>query len=153
LLFTSIAFSCEKEYETSIPNYQVYILLMLDNYDYELNSNTDLAYKIFKPPRFDGERFGFGGGVLVISRMENFSFKLYAYDLACPVEVKRNTHVIPDNLSSSTATIKTAITATCPECGAVFNIANGTGAPQSGTKFYLRSYKVVGSGMRYTVTN
>lgn len=146
ILFMLVAYSCEKEYHTTIPNVEVRFDLKLNSEDFELN--TDLAYKTFTQKRLALDRLGFGG-LLVINGMGD----LYAFDLSCPVEAQRNIHVIPDNLSSPTSLVPTAVTATCPICGAVFTIATGTGAPQSGTKYYLRSYRVVGSGIQCTVTN
>ena len=150
LLFTTVAFSCEKRYDTSIPNFPVSLELRLENQDYELNTN--LAYKMITQPRFALDKLGFGG-ILVINGMGENPVNLFAYDLACPVEVQHDIRVVPDNLSSSTAPVPTAITATCPKCGAVFYIATGTGAPQSSTKYYLKSYRVIGNGPQYTVAN
>jgi len=141
LLFTCIAFSCEKEYYTSIPYAPVNIDLRLETLDYELIAN--LGYKTFTQARFALEKLGFGG-VLVINGMGEKPVNLFAYDLACPVEAHRDIRIVPD---------KTGITASCPKCGAVFMIATGTGAPQSGTKYYLKSYKVIGSGSQFTVIN
>jgi len=152
LLFASIAFSCEKEYYTTIPYVPVYIDIRLDNRDFELNTN--LAYKIIDQPRIGLEsgKLGFGG-ILVINGMGENPVNLFAYDLACPVEAQRNIRIVPDNSSSQTSTVKTAVTATCPKCGAVYTIVTGTGAPQSGTKYYLKSYRIIGNGMQYVVTN
>jgi len=141
LLFTSIAFSCEKELYNTIPYAQVNIELRLETLDYKLKTN--LAFDTITKPRTALDKLGFGG-ILVINGMGEALVNLYAYDLACPVEAEldvRVVRVVPNNLSSSTA-VPTAITATCPKCGAVFNIATGTGVPQSGTKYRLRSYKV-----------
>ena len=140
LLFIGIAFSCEKEYYTTIPNYPVKIELRLENMDYELNAK--LTYKKITRPRYDGEKTGFGG-ILVINGMGENPVDLFAFDLACPVEVQRNVQVDPDDSGI----------AVCPKCGAVFYIATGTGRPESGTKYYLRSYRVIGNGRQYTVTN
>jgi len=141
LLFAGIAFSCEKEFYTSIPSFPVHLDLRLDGLDYDLNAN--LAYKIFTQPRFASDQLGFGG-ILIVNGMGENMVNLYAYDLSCPVEEKRDTRVVPD---------KSGVTATCPKCGTVFDIATGTGRPHSGTKYSLRSYRVVGSGMQYTVAN
>lgn len=142
LLFAAIAFSCEKEYYTSIPNFPVNIELRLGTTDYELNAQ--LTCKEYIQPRYANEKVGFGG-VLVINGMGDNPVNLFAYDLACPVEAERNVLVVPD---------KSGITATCPKCGTVFTIATGTGAPQSGTKFYLKSYRVIATGVQqYTVSN
>jgi len=150
LLLTIITFSCEKNYYNKIPYAQVYLELKLENLDYELNTN--LAYKVFTQKRFELDRLGVGG-ILVINGMGENPVNIYAYDLVCPVEATRSIRVVPDNLSSSKSPVPTAIQATCPECGAVFNIANGNGTPQSGTKYYLKSYKVAGNGTLYVVTN
>jgi hypothetical protein len=146
LLFITIAFSCEKEYHTTIPYAQVNLRLELGTTDFDLTAN--LAYKTFTQRRNEPDRLGFGG-ILVINGMGESTINLFAFDLACPVEAQHNVHVIPDKIGSSS----TAVTATCPKCGAVFNIASGTGSPQSGTKYHLRSYRVVGNGMQYTVVN
>jgi len=144
LLFTGIAFSCQKEYYTSIPDCQVNLELSLNGLDYSLNAN--LAYKVFTQPRLEKDRLGYGG-ILVINgfSMNGNPVNLYAYDLACPVEMQRTVRVVPD---------KSGGTATCPKCGAVYEIATGTGAPQSGSKYYLKSYTVVNNGNGvYTVVN
>jgi len=146
LLFICIALSCNKEYYTSIPDYPVNLELSLNGLDYNLNAN--LAYKVFPfdQPRLAKDRLGFGG-ILVINGFsaDGNPVNLYAYDLGCPVEAQRTVQVVPD---------KSGGTATCPKCGAVFTIATGTGAPQSGTKYYLKSYRIVNNGNGiYTVIN
>jgi len=150
LFFITMTLSCEKGPYTTIPYAQVYLELKLENLDSDLR--TSLAYKEYTQKRFETDRLGVGG-ILVINGMGENQINLFAFDLSCPVEIDRNIRVIPDNLSSSTAAVKTAITATCPKCGAVFNIVGGTGSPKSGTKYYLRSYRVSGSGMQFVVTN
>jgi len=140
LLFTAIAFSCEKSYYTSIPDLPAYLELNLEDLT---DLNPSLAYKTFTKPRLAIDKLGFGG-ILVINGLGESGLNLYAYDLACPVEVQSNVRVVPD---------KSAVTATCPKCGAVFTIATGTGAPQSGTKYYLKSYRVISSATQYIVTN
>ena len=140
-LLIVFAFSCENDDYTTIPNLKVYFELNLSALDFELQ--TDYKFKIFTNPRLEIEKGKMGfGGLLIINGMSN----LFAYDLACPVEVSRTIRVVPDS-------DKNNITATCPKCGAVFLIATGTGAPQSGSKYGLRRYAVVGNGMHYTVIN
>ena len=153
LLFVCIAFSCEKEYYTTIPNYEVRLELWLNTGDSDLNTN--LAYKIISQPRTALDKLGFGG-LLIINGMGESLVNLYVFDLACPEEVQRNVRVVPNNMSSSSSAVATAVTATCPKCGAVFNIATGTGVPKSGSKYYLRSYRVSGDGSpnsKYLVHN
>jgi len=142
LLYVSIAFSCDKQYYTSIPNYPVTLDLNLNGLDFKLNAK--LANEIFTQPRVALDRLGYGG-VLVINGIGTNQVDLYAYDLACPVEANLNTRIIPDS---------TGITAHCPKCGTVYNIADGTGAPKTGgTKYYLKSYRVFGSGTQFSVVN
>ena len=126
---------------STIPNLPVNLQLRLEGLDYDLNAN--LACKTFTQPRFANDQLGFGG-ILVINGIGENPVNLYAYDLACPVEAKSDIRVVPD---------KSGITATCPKCGAIFSIATGTGAPQSGTEYYLKSYRVIGNGTQYTVVN
>ena len=142
LFFVGIAFSCEKELYTTIPaGYPVRIELWLETRDSDLKAK--LAFKKFEQRRTDLDRLGYGG-ILVINGIGDL-INLYAYDLACPVEIDYNIKIVPD---------KSGITATCPECGAVFIIADGSGMPQSGTKYSLRPYRVRDNkNGTYTVTN
>jgi len=142
LLFANIVFSCDKQYYTSIPNVPVNLDLNLNGLDTKLNAK--LAYEIFTKPRVALDRLGYGG-VLVINGMGGNQVDLFAYDLTCPVEANPNTRIVPDS---------TGVTARCPKCGTIFNIADGTGAPKSGgTKYFLKSYRVFGSGPQYSVVN
>ena len=141
ILFICVAFSCQKEYYTTIPNLTVYVELWIETRDSGLKAN--LAYETIIQPRTAIEKTGFGG-ILVVNGLGENPINLFAYDLACPVESQRDVRVVPD---------KSGITATCPKCGAVFTIATGTGAPQSGTKYFLKSYQVTGRGTQYTVYN
>ena len=147
-LFGCIAFSCEKEYYTTIPNYDVHLQLDLANSDIILK-NTQYAYKTFTQPRIYSDRL-LSRGILVINGQgESPLVNLHAFDLACPNEAPKNIHVKPDNTSA----VPTANTATCPECGAVYIILDGSGKPQSGSKYYLKPYRVSGSGTQFTVHN
>jgi hypothetical protein len=142
ILFVGIAFSCDKQYYTSIPNVPVNLDLNLNGLDSKLNAK--LAYEIFTKPRVALEQLGYGG-ILVINGVGENQVDLYAFDLTCPVEAQPSVRIIPDS---------TGVTAHCPKCGTVFNIADGTGAPKSGgTKYFLKSYRVSGIGPQYTVVN
>ena len=143
-LFACLAFSCGKEYSNSIPNFPVNLELRLNLGDSDLF--PILAYKVFTTPRLALDRLGYGG-ILVVNgfSVDGNPINLYAYDLACPVEVQSAIRVVPD---------KSGATAKCPRCGAVYEIATGTGAPQSGTKYYLKSYRVIDNrNGTYTVVN
>jgi len=145
LLIASLAclfLSCEDEIYSPIPNAQVNLELDLDFEDSSLEAK--LAHKIFTQPRKEIDRLGFGG-ILVINGFGINTVDLYAYDLACPIEVDRNIKVKPDGTTGK---------ATCPECNAVYDIAYGAGRPESGTKHSLRSYRVSPSREnRYRVSN
>ena len=141
LFFVFVAFSCEKEYYTTIPKFPVNLKLNLDDMK---DLNAGLSCKIFTKPRLDSDRLGYGG-ILVINGGD-YPINLFAYDLACPVEAQPNIRVTPDAKNSN-------ITATCAKCGAVFSIASGYGNPQSGTRYSLRRYNVFRDGMQYVVTN
>jgi hypothetical protein len=140
LLFACLSSSCDEEIQSTIPNAPVSLNVDLNLADYRLKSNT--AYEMITQPRIVSDKLGYGG-LLIINGMGIETVNLFAYDLACPVEVQRNVRIVPNNMSSSGSDILMAITATCPKCGAVFNIANGYGSPESGTKLFLKSYKVV----------
>jgi hypothetical protein len=149
------AFSCKEEIYSTIPSAPVYVKLDLNFGDKELKSNIS-AYKVITQPRFDAERgkLGFGGILVVNGGSADASVdQLYAYDLACPVEANHTIQVVPNNMSPNSP-VPTAITATCPKCGARFNILGGSGYPELGTKLFLRTYKVVPNGNNeYTVIN
>ncbi|GHU64626.1 hypothetical protein FACS1894123_09630 [Bacteroidia bacterium] len=148
-------FSCKEEIYSTIPSAPVYVKLDLNFGDKELKSNIT-AYKIITKPRFDAEvgKLGFGGILVVNGGNADVNVdQLYAYDLACPVEVNRTIQVVPNNLSPNSS-VSTAITATCPKCGARFNILSGNGYPEVGTKLFLRTYIVSSNGNNeYTVVN
>ena len=142
LLFC-LCVSCDESITSTIPNAPVSLNLDLAGRDNSLNGS--LSYKEYTTPRDATDRLGYGG-LLVINGFGENLVNLFAYDLACPNEAQANIRVKPD---------ATGLTATCPKCGAVYQIANG-GAPESGSKYWLRRYSVVavlGSDTRYKVTN
>lgn len=142
--FACVSLACnDDEVYSQIPSAPVLIELRLDFDDNKLQGT--LAYKEITQPRLAKERIGYGG-ILVINGFGQGTVNLYAYDLSCPVEVNKNIRIKPDDTGK----------ATCPKCGAVFNIAFGNGTPESGTKHYLKSYpvyRVPGGGNTYQVTN
>ena len=142
-LFVCLAFSCEDELYSPIPLAPVNFKLSLNGGDEELNGA--LSYKIFTQKRLETDRLGYGG-LLVINAVGANILNLKAYDLSCPVEVDPNTKIKPD---------EDGIKATCPKCGAVYNISSN-GIPISGSKHPLKQYKVsAGAGISgtYIVTN
>ncbi len=141
IVFMLVAFSCEDEIYSTIPNAPVGLTLHLNGEDSSLNGS--LSYKIFTQKRAETDRLGYGG-ILVINGFES---QLKAYDLSCPVEAERTTRIQPD---------ENGLQAKCPQCGAVYNIAS-SGAPVSGSKHPLKQYHVYKSGggisETYIVTN
>ena len=148
-LFVCLAFSCEDEIYSPIPWAPVNFQLNLNGGDNDAvgdsKLNGSLSYKIFTQKRLETDRLGYGG-LLVINAMGVNMLNLKAYDLCCPVEVDPNVKIKPD---------ADGIKATCPKCGAVYNISSN-GMPISGSKHPLKQYNVsIGSGISgtYIVTN
>ena len=142
-LLLCLCVSCDENITSTIPNAPVSLTLDLAGTDNSLNGS--LSYKEYTTPRLATDRLGYGGLLIINGFGENL-VNLYAYDLACPNEAQSNIKIKPES---------TGLTATCPKCGAVFRIANG-GAPESGSKFWLKRYSVaavLGSETRYKVTN
>ena len=143
VLIVSILFcvciSCDENVSSTIPNAPVSLVLDLAGRDNALNGS--LAFKEYirdsqgnysynNPLATD--RLGYGG-ILVIHGLGENILNLYAFELACPNEAVSNIRVKPES---------SGLTAVCPECKAVYNIASG-GAPHSGSKFWLKRYDIV----------
>jgi hypothetical protein len=128
--------SCDEEMVSRIPLAPVNVILDLTYRDRELNAK--LAYKLITQARVASEEGKLGyGGILVINGigLDGIGLDpitLFAYDLSCPIEVSKDILIIPDNAGR----------ATCPKCGAVYNIADGYGTPVKNTKSWLKTYKV-----------
>ncbi|MDR0507357.1 MAG: hypothetical protein LBH32_11185 [Dysgonamonadaceae bacterium] len=135
--------SCADEVFSPIPNAPVNLILYLHSEDSILNS--PLAYKIFIDKRFADDQLGYGGILVVSNGIDsNGEISLFAYDLACPVEVNKTIKIAPDDTGK----------ATCAKCKSVYYIADGNGAPISGSKYPLKVYKVSPRGnRRYNVSN
>ena len=141
ILLICIVLSCKEEIYSTIPTAQVSYKLNLNLYEADAQLNAGVgAYLCITQRRLETDRLGFGG-LLIVNGIGEEVVNIYAYDLACPNEATRNALVIPENTSETG--IPTAITAKCPKCGAVFNIIDGYGTPQSGSKYYLRTYQVM----------
>ncbi len=135
--------SCENPNNTSsIPDYPVFLERNLNLEAQELR--TIGGCKAFPVPEKTYEHVGFGG-ILVFYGLDG---NYYAYDMACPLEIKRNVKVrLREN----------GIHAICDECGSVFNIAYGSGAPiegeaREGLKIYSVRVSQTVSGPILTVT-
>ncbi len=134
------SFACDNQPMSGIPYSQVYFDLDLYYQDQILQSIS--AYKTFTTRRNASDKTGFGGllvyhGVLESGNKHN----LWAFDLACPNEASPTVRIVPDGE-------KSAITATCPKCHAVYDLSAG-GSPHSGSEFYLTRYKVISVDNKY----
>ena len=138
-------FSCKEDIHTTIPNSPVHLALDLRFEDSKLNAK--LSHAAFSEKRKASDKLGYGG-ILVINGYGVNPVTLFAYDLACPIEVVRSVRVVPNDEGNCS----------CPKCGSVFDIANGNGVPISGpaaeSGYFLRSYLVAPTGDNtYVVTN
>lgn len=143
LLLATLALSCTKTYESSIPYRQVNLELDLTFEDKDLKSIC--AYKIFTQGRYAGESTGFGGVLVYHSPDEGGTY--YAFDAACPYEANKNTLVTVD---------EEGIYAFCPKCHSRYKLLDGGGAgiPESGpTEYPLKAYRVHVNGNKIYVQN
>jgi hypothetical protein len=131
-LLLLIAASCADESPRfTIPVAPVNLRIDVNGYDYELK--TPLSYKIFTENmrRSESDRFGFAG-VFLVSDANGSS--IFAYDLCCPYEDKRDVTVVP----------RADGKARCSSCGSIFVTMYGLGSVESGVATEpLQSYKVV----------
>lgn len=126
-------------YQSSIPDVSVHLELNLVS-QYPLFANSVNEYILFTEPRYVTDRIGYGG-VIVYSTFEG---KYVAFDLACPVEVKRDIRVEPDGSGFMT----------CPSCGEVYDISFGLGYPTKGvSREPMKLYKteLYGNILRVTL--
>jgi hypothetical protein len=139
--FTSLQ-ACDDEIFSPVPYAPVSFMLDLRFEDSELRNLY--ALRTFTAGRLGTDRLGYGG-ILVINGIGADEVNLFAYDLACPVEVDRNVKVVAaDNIGQ----------VVCPKCKAVYNISNGSGSPVSGSKYFLKAYRVSPQGNdRYLISN
>ena len=143
LLFALV--SCDDTTRSSIPDYPVNLERNVFN---EPNLQILMSpgnYKEFIPtipPEKITDRLGFGG-LLVLCNMDDYgNLQYFAFDLACPYEVERETRV----------TMLNSLQAECAKCGSKFNMGFGTGTCAVGpAKEGLRRYRVAVSGYNIRV--
>jgi len=129
LLFLSgLFFSCEKEIRSSIPDFEVFIETSPSEFAMLQTIMIPVTYTPDKPVSATF-RLGYGG-VLIF---RDFDKKVRSFDLACPVEVSRNTRVEIDMPF-----------AVCPVCNSKFDLSWGFASPVAGpAKEPLRAYRNV----------
>lgn len=143
LLLVFFALSCGDEAPRfSIPSAPVNFRIETLGRDHTLKNG--LAYKTFKDAdrRTPTDRMGFAG-LLVVSDASGNS--LFAYDLCCPHEDRRDVTVTPSDNGK----------AVCPVCGSVFVTMYGLGSVESGPASEpLQRYAVIPqSGGVYLIRN
>jgi nitrite reductase/ring-hydroxylating ferredoxin subunit len=126
-ILTSIIFflgGCMPEPEnTNIPNARVsfYLDVSISGVDYHLADGllgNSRIYTKYSPSQLSPNgSYGYSG-VVVVRAYDN---NLYAFDICCTYEADRDVTLEDDGFFL-----------TCPQCGSVFEIGNGTGFVNSG---------------------
>lgn len=141
LLLSCTLFSCEEIDDDRIPPYPVYVQFQTeaDWNVYGVAGACDFKYFIKEnrtPANFPWTALtetGFGG-VLLVSDIHG---KPHAFDLACPVEARRDVRIVVDTKQQK---------ARCPKCHSVYDIFTNYGLPLEGEaatrKYRLRHYNV-----------
>ena len=134
--------SCDDKIQSSIPDYPIYLQLNLTStYPTFKNSNNNfLLFKSIKNLPI-GCYIGYGGVVVCTgtSLDDSGNTQYYAFDMACPYEVKNTTLVYPDSTGLARLV--------CEKCGTVYDVSFGNGNPISGpSKEFLKRYKASLSG-------
>jgi nitrite reductase/ring-hydroxylating ferredoxin subunit len=132
--------SCDDDYQSSVPNYPVYLELNLTSTypNFKNNVNQYLLFTIENRVT-EIDKVGYGG-ILVYA---DFTGEYRAFDLSCPYEHNRNIRVQPNDIGQ----------AICDSCGSVYNISYGIGNPESGpSKEMLKRYRTRESGDMLYIT-
>lgn len=141
LLIACSFISCEDVDDERIPPYPVYVQFQTeaDWNVYGVTGACDFKYFIKEnrtPANFPWTALtetGFGG-VLLVSDIHG---QPHAFDLACPVEARRDVRIVVDTKLQK---------ARCPKCHSVYDIFTNYGLPLEGEaatrKYTLRHYNV-----------
>ncbi len=126
--------SCRDENQLRIPNAPVFLKLNLttEYATFRNNVNDTLSFIYPRIGHEREDRLGFGGILVIVGIGENET-KYYAYDLACPHEVKSTIRIVP----------KSDGTAKCNVCNSEFYLTDGWGrVSKSPSKWSLKRYNV-----------
>ena len=140
IFLTIFVVSCKDNIQSSIPDYPVYLQLNLTA-QYPTFKNSPGQFLTFEKGITSNDRIGFGGIVVCtgITLDDYGGTQYYAFDMACPYEVKSTVKLHPD-----TQGLPHLI---CDKCGSVFDISFGYGNPLSGpAKEFLKKYRTSLSG-------
>ena len=122
-LIMAIWSGCDDNYVSSIPSYPVGLQLNLTS-TYSTFKNSTNQFLLFEKRINETDRIGFGG-ILVYSDVDlddSGNTIYYAFDMACPYEVKRDVRVYP--VKDGLGQVK------CEKCGSVYNVFSGSGYPE-----------------------
>ena len=126
ILFTLLLISC-KQYKNPIPDFPVRLEFNITADAPELAAFN--GYKEFTVPKNATQYLGYGG-ILVFHTIDD---KFYAFDMACPYEVKPTVKVHCNYVG----------VAVCDSCKTQFSVVDGNGYVQSGVaKYPLKKYQV-----------
>lgn len=131
---------CKDNNRSSIPDYPIYLQLNLTA-QYSTFKNSSGQFLSFEKGVTTNERIGFGGVIVCtgITLDDYGGTQYYAFDMACPYEVKNTVKVHPDSEGLPHLI--------CDKCGSVFDISFGYGNPLSGpAKEFLKKYRTSLSG-------
>jgi nitrite reductase/ring-hydroxylating ferredoxin subunit len=127
LTISLILLSGCKDYESSIPDRDVYISRFIS-----LSGNlADIGGYLYIDQKVNTiDRIGFGG-ILIYHAIDG---KYYAVDLACPHEVSTDSKIgLPNSVGQCT----------CNTCGETYDMLSGQGTPTKGiSKESLKQYSV-----------
>jgi len=132
--------ACKDNVQSSIPDYPVYLQLNLTA-QYPTFKNSQGKFLTFEKGVTTNDRIGFGGIVVCTGiTLDDYSgTQYYAFDMACPYELKNTVKVHPDS-----GRLPYLV---CDKCGSVFDITFGSGNPLSGpAKEFLKKYRTSLSG-------
>ena len=122
-LIMAIWSGCDDNYVSSIPSYPVGLQLNLTS-TYSTFKNSTNQFLLFEKRINVNDMIGYGG-ILVctgVSLDDSGNTIYYAFDMACPYEVKRDVRVYP--VKDGLGQVK------CEKCGSVYNIGYGSGYPE-----------------------
>ena len=113
---------CDDNYVSPIPLYPVSLKLNLTS-TYPTFKNSIHQFLLFEKRINVNDMIGYGG-ILVFSGIDPDSGNTmyYAFDMACPYEVKRDVRVYP--IKDGLGQVK------CEKCGSVYNVFSGSGYPE-----------------------
>ncbi len=121
-LIMAIWSGCDDNNVSPIPLYPVSLKLNLTS-TYPTFKNSIHQFLLFEKRINVNDMIGYGG-ILVFSGIDPDSGNTiyYAFDMACPYEVKRDVRVYP--IKDGLGQVK------CEKCGSVYNVFSGSGYPE-----------------------